>query len=159
MNSGTQRIIGLALLATSLACSAWGQATGGAFRIVGNAVGGGGISAGGPYTLRGAVAQGGVGRSTSMVEPGSGTVDYRLIGGWLGPMTVPVPPRPTMRVRFTDDKLAELTWDQDISGWVLEFSPAIGPGADWQPVVPQPVGSSFTTPCAQPARYFRLRSL
>lgn len=159
MNVGTRWRLVVGLLACSLACAAWGQAAGGDFRIVGNVVGGGGASAGGQYTLRGAVAQGGVGRSVSIVVPGSGTIDYRLIGGWLGPLSAPIPAAPSLRVRFTEDKLAELTWDQDITGFVLEFSPAIGPKADWQPVIPQPVGSSFTTPCAQPARYFRLRGL
>jgi hypothetical protein len=62
-------------------------------------------------------------------------------------------------VRFTEDEQAELSWDETITGFVLEFSPAIGPNADWQPVAPQPAGASFVTPVAGPARYFRLRGI
>jgi|GEM_PF-1555569 len=151
--------LGLGLLLWGAEGTASGQVAGGPFRLRVDVVGGGGTSLGGPYTLRGAVSQGAVGRSTSVIEPGGVSPDFRLIGGWLGPSMNLIPIRPVMRVRFTDDKLAELNWDVDITGYVLEFSSRIGPDADWEPVSPQPVGTRFTTPCAQPARYFRLRSL
>lgn len=153
-----RRFLGFGLACWAMGLAAWGQLVGGGFRLTAQVVGGGGTSVGGTYVLRGAASHSAAGRSVSVVEPGTIPPDFQVIGGWLGPVTGAVVPRPSMRVRFTDDKLAELSWDIDISGYILEFSSSIGPDANWQPVSPQPIGMSFTTPCAQPARYFRLRS-
>lgn len=131
-----------------------GQAAGGEFRLTAQVVGGGGSSQGGDFVLRGAVSHSASGRSVSLLDP-----PFQVIGGVLGGLLAVPPARPQMQVRFTADKLAELTWDVDIAGYVLEFSSSFGPSADWQLVSPQPVGTSFTTPCQQPARFFRLRRL
>lgn len=134
-----------------------GQSPGGAFRLVGQVVGGGGASQGGAYVLRGSILTPSGGRSASTVQPGVPGEDFRLVGGAVLPMVGPVVQAPRIQAVLTPDKLAELTWDVDIDGFVLEFSSTTGPGADWQPVVPQPTGRTFTTPCQQPARFFRLR--
>lgn len=152
---GCGLLVGMALWGGLMA--ARGQVAGGAFRLTGQVIGGGGTSQGGAFLLQGAVTQAATGRSLSVVEPGGNPTDYRVIGGWLGPVSTGSPGRPSMKARLTEDKLAELNWDMDITGYVLEFSSSIGPGAVWQPVSPQPVGMSFTTPCQQPARFFRLR--
>ncbi len=149
----------VALPALAFGLTAWGQAVGGAFRLTGHVVGGGGSSQGGIYVLRGAVSQAAAGFSASEIVSGEPVPEFRAVGGWIG--TLPAGPLrpPKMKVLFTADKLAELSWDVDIAGYVLEFSSSIGPDANWQAVDPQPTVSSFTTPCQQPARYFRLRGL
>ncbi|MGE3311921.1 MAG: hypothetical protein AB7O66_18295 [Limisphaerales bacterium] len=153
-------VFGIAGLASLfLADRVLGLAGGGGLQLLGLVVGGGGLSGGGAYVLRGAVPSSASGRSLSLVDPGTGEAPLVLIGGLIGSGPSTPPLRPAVRVRFTADKLAELSWDVDIGGYVLEFSPTVGELADWKPVDPQPVGNTFTTPCAQPARYFRLRSL
>ncbi len=122
--------------------------------------GGGGVSHGGSYRVRGSVAQPVMGRSRGGSGEGEAAVSYTLVGGWLGqifPSGDPV--QPSLRVRITEDWLMELSWDGNVVGFVLEFSGSIGPDADWQPVSPQPTGSGYTTLCEQPTCYFRLRRL
>ncbi|MCC7376900.1 MAG: hypothetical protein IT581_19735 [Verrucomicrobiales bacterium] len=129
--------------------SVQGSLGGGAYTLDGNLAGGGGLSKGGNYTLVGAVTQPGTG--------GSAGGNYELTAGLFGPIVVRLPGTPGINMRFTDDKLAELSWEQDATGFVLEFSATVGPDANWQPVSPQPTGQSFITPCQQPARFFRFR--
>ncbi len=131
----------------------WGQAAGGDYRVAGQPVGGGGVSAGGEYSLVGAVLGSGGGASEGLGGGGG----YRLIGGVFSVIRSGPVVRPTLRAVLTGDKLAELTWDVDATGFVLEYSPVLGPDAVWQPVEPQPTGRSFVTPCQQPARFFRFR--
>ncbi|MBL9126239.1 MAG: hypothetical protein JNL97_01270 [Verrucomicrobiales bacterium] len=134
-----------------------GQATGGAFRLDAGPVGGGGESKGGTFALRGAVLATPGGSSESVVVPGVGGPSFALIGGIWGPATGTAAKAPTIRAVLTPDKLAELTWDEETSGFVLEFSSTLGPTAVWTPVDPQPTGLRFVTPCQQPARFFRFR--
>jgi len=129
------------------------QSVGGRFRLMGQPVGGGGSSLGGVYSLQGSVLTPSGGRSESIGQ------NFQLVGGTVLPSVARPNSVPVIRAVLTPDKLAELSWDMDIEGYVLEFSSTTGPGAVWQAVVPQPVGRSFTTPCAQPARFFRLREL
>ena len=149
---------GLAVLLTMTSVGPiLGQSAGGAFRLVGQTVGGGGVSQGGAYSLRGGILTPSGGRSEGTLQPGGAGLDFQLVGGTVIPSGTGPIPVPKIRAILTADKLAELSWDMDIEGYVLEFSNTTGPGAVWQAVNPQPVGRSFTTPCAQPARFFRLR--
>lgn len=83
---------------------------------------------------------------------------YRLAGGALfgGEGEAPTE-QPVIRARLTADHLAELSWDEGLTGLVLEVSSELGAGAVWQPADPQPSGNVFLAPIDQPARYFRLR--
>lgn len=140
-------LLGLGLGGGSLVAAVLG---GGSFRLVGQAVGGGGASAGGDYAVVGTTVTG----SATASRGG----EFVLSGG-LAPVQVVPNPAVPMKVVFTSDKLAELSWPEGTTGYVLEFSPVVGPGAEWTPTSPQPVGNTFVTPCAQPARFFRLRKL
>ncbi|MBL9139730.1 MAG: hypothetical protein JNK85_27925 [Verrucomicrobiales bacterium] len=141
---------GVALVAAVLGYgSAVGSSGGGVFSLAGNLAGGGGVSRGGAYVLTGAVTQPGI--------LGSSGGAYELAAGLFGIAVIPTPGTPMIAVRFTEDKLAELSWAVDASGFVLEFSPSVGPDAVWQPVSPAPTGNTFVTPCQQPARFFRFR--
>lgn len=135
---------GLAAAAAVVASSG-----GGVFSLAGNLAGGGGVSSGGGFILNGAVTQPGI--------RGSAGGAFELTAGLFGIAVIPDPGTPQIAVRFTEDKLAELSWDVDASGFVLEFSPSVGPDAVWQPVSPAPTGNTFVTPCQQPARFFRFR--
>lgn len=125
--------------------------SGGAYRLTGILVGGGGLSAEGPLRLTGVILPSASGRTA-----GDG---YVVTGGVVAAPGETPGLRPRIRARLTEDKLAELTWDEDLIGlgYVLEFSPVLGPGENWQPASPQPTGTSFLTPCQQPARFFRFR--
>jgi hypothetical protein len=126
-----------------------GPSSGGVLSLALNLTGGGGSSSGGAYALQGAVTQ------PSIVGSAGGA--YELTAGLFGIAVLRTPGTPSIGVRFTEDKLAELSWTGDASEFVLEFSPTVGPGAVWEPVSPQPTGNSFVTPCKQPARFFRFR--
>lgn len=121
---------------------------GGGFALTGHAAGGGGLSTGGSYALVGAVIL-----PTGTVSTGGGYSLSAGLGGSPASGTGPV----RLRANVTPAKDALLAWDGDAEEYVLEFSPVLGPDANWQPVVPQPTGNTFLTPCAQPARFFRLR--
>lgn len=133
----------------------WGQATGGGYELISRTVGGGGLSSGGEFELRGAVLAAGGGPSTGVTQPAG--MDFGLVGGVFGPLPATAPRRPVVKAVLTSDKLAELTWDVDVTGFVLEFAASLAPDAVWQPVDPQPTGFRFVTPCQQPARFFRFR--
>ncbi len=141
----------LAIVAGVLALPlAWASLGGGGFQLSGEVLGGGGASAGGGFTLIGSIPPAGQGASS-----GGG---FQIRGGILGVLVVPNP-RVPLKVLFTSDKLALLSWPEGTTGHVLEFSPAVGPIESWTPVDPQPTGNTFLTPCQQPARFFRLRPL
>lgn len=130
------------------AASVWASGLGGAgFRLEG-LPSGAGTSTGGSYSLAGWVAPAG-----GSASRGGG---FEVAGGFAPVQVVSSPDLP-LTVKFTSDKLAELRWPPGLEGYILEFSPRVGPGADWQPTVPQPTSNGFVTPCQQPARYFRLR--
>lgn len=120
------------------------------FVLTGQVGSGGGLSTGGGYVLEGALVL-----PTGAISTGG---SYLLAGG-LGPGEPGASQPIKFRAVLTPSKDAELSWEGDMAGYVLEFSPSLGPDANWQPVVPQPTGNSFLTPCAQPARFFCLREL
>lgn len=120
---------------------------GGGFGLTGLAVGGGGTSTGGTYTLHGAVPLGsGSGSQGGLFEVTGGILPGRFV------------PDPTVLIQsvFTN-KLLGMAWPEEVNGYVLEYSPSLGPDAVWLPTDPQPTGNSFLSPCLQPARFFRLR--
>ena len=126
-----------------------GDLEGGGFKLTGAiSGGGGGSSAGGPFQISGWVSTG----PDSVMSGGS----FVLQGGLAPPEIVPED-RPSIRAVFTLDKAVAMTWSAASAGYVLEFSASLGPDAAWTPVNPQPTGATFTSPCQQPARYFRLR--
>lgn len=135
----------IALLA--LPVSLWAApAAGGDFTLSGAAVTGGGASQGGAFALNGTAG-----------EPATGEVaggEFTLSGGLIGVYVVPGEVALTLTQK--DFGEATLTWPA-ATGHVLEFTAAVGPGANWQPVTPAPPGNTFTTPINQPARFFRLR--
>lgn len=141
------------VLALALCLPAVGQSsvpsTGGEFSLFGNVAGGGGVSRGGDFTLSG-------GPVTSSVGASSGGA-FRLAGGLIGVYVVESPGAPTIRVVYTSDGQAELSWPAEAIGFQLEHTSGLGPAAVWQPVSPAPTGSAFLTPFNQPARFFRLR--
>lgn len=119
---------------------------GGRFTLNGGPVTGGGQSGGGAFAVAGAA-----GNAPSAVSQG-GT--FTVAGGLVGVAVVPGDVTPELTL--TDDGNARLTWSGDATGYVLQFSPALGAAANWQPVIPAPTGNSFTTPFSQSLRFFRL---
>ena len=124
------------------------QSVGGAYALVAQAVGGG-SSAGGNYRVVGGLAAPGTGASAGG--------NYRLIGGLAGVFIVQVAGSPKMKALSAGVNAAVLTWEGDIEGYILEFSPALGEGEIWQPTATQPTGNTFPVVCNQPARFYRLR--
>lgn len=145
--------VGRAALALAACFPAFGQSstpsTGGGFSLFGNLAGGGGVSRGGDFTLSG-------GPVTSSLGASSGGV-FRLAGGLIGVYVVETPGAPRIRVEFTPDRQARLSWPADATGFQLEFASQLGPAAVWQPVSPAPAGNAWVTPVDQPGRFFRLR--
>lgn len=118
------------------------------FGLVGAVSAGGGTSVGDAFALSGWISTG----ADALMTGGS----YALRGGF-APPTLQPERRPSIRASFTASHDVEMVWDVAGTGYVLEFSPSLGPEAVWTPLLPQPTGNSFVTPCGQPARFFRLR--
>ncbi len=146
---GWLTLLGLGAISAALAPRVAANLGGGGFGLAGGVVGGGGTSAGGTYALSGVVPLG----------SGSGSLGgfFEVQGGVLPGRVVPVFNLVIQSV-FTN-KLLGMSWPEDATGYVLEYSPSVGPDAVWLPTDPQPTDNSFLSPCVQPARFFRLRKL
>jgi hypothetical protein len=114
---------------------------------VGGVASGGGKASGGDFAVDAAAGQPATG-------PLSGG-DFQVTGGLVA-VTVVTGGDLALRLSATDSQVT-LSWPADASAYVLEFSPAVGDAANWQPVTPAPAGNSFTTPFNQPLRFYRLR--
>jgi hypothetical protein len=122
---------------------------GGSFIVVGAPATGGTMS-GGTFRLTGYVASAGA-------ETSSGE-GFDLTCGLIGVYVVTGGDVP-LRVQLTPTGQARIWWAPGETDHQLESTPALGQGADWQPVSPAPSGNEYFTPPVEPARYFRLRKL
>ncbi len=100
--------------------------------------GGGGVSTGGPYAVRGTVAQ------VDAAEVMTGG-NYSVTGGfWAAPQVVEVPGSPVLRLSAEPGGGWRLSWPAPSAGWQLQGSPdlrtwtALGPavedGGEWHHV-------------------------
>lgn len=121
--------------------------SGGPFTLLGSAAGGG-LSSGGAYVLQGWVASSGAGTSSGG--------DFDLTCGLIGAYAVPTDDARLM-VEFTSDGRVRMWWSPELVGYQLESTAALGSGAGWQAVQPAPAGSSYFAEPDGPARYYRLR--
>lgn len=128
-----------------------GEPHGGLFDLVATTVdGGGGTSSGGQFALTGSIGQPDAGLLTGG--------EFTLHGGFIGVLAEPtVGGDAVLTITLNGTGNAVMTWNQP--GYTLEFRDALASPPAWQPVNPQPVEQSFTTPATRPARFFRLRKL
>jgi hypothetical protein len=122
--------------------------TGGSYVLVGAVAAGAGAATGGAYSLSAWVPTEGAGRSAGG--------DLDLTAGLLG-LYGAADDTVWLNVGLTLSGNVHLWWSAESTGYQLEFTPALGPTAAWQPVVPAPAGNSYTVEPAAPARFFRLR--
>lgn len=123
------------------------QSAGGDFSLVGGVSTGGGQATGGDFSV-----------TASADEAASGPLsggDFEVTGGLVA-VTVVTDGDVALGLTATDSQVT-LTWPAEATGYVLEFSPAVGDTANWQPVTPAPAANSFTTTFNQPLRFYRLR--
>ncbi len=120
---------------------------------------------GGQFTLNGApVTTGGSGKSdggnfavvggadATAATPLSGG-NFAVTGGLVG--VAVVPGEMTLDLVLAGGQ-ATLSWPAAATGYVLQFTTALGNDANWQPVTPAPQNHTFTTPFNQSLRFFRL---
>jgi hypothetical protein len=109
---------------------------------------GGGLSAGGSFSLYGTVAQPAATARSSDGSPGG----FSLEGGyWTFPeLTAPVP----LPALTFDSGFVILTWAEPEFPVVLEFSDDLGL---WAPVHPRPAANAWAEP-ERPRRFYRLRT-
>jgi hypothetical protein len=119
---------------------------GGQFTLRGGPVTGGGQSGGGVFAVAGAPAD----ATSAPLKGGTFEVTGSLIG-------VAVVPGDVALEYVTTEGQVTLTWPDDGVAYVLEFTSDFSEFAEWQPVIPAPTGTTFTTPFNQPLRFFRLR--
>lgn len=108
--------------------------------------GGGGTSAGGGFSVSGTIGQ-----------PDAGTLSgggFTLIGGLPGFHVVPAGPV-TLTIQLLADGRVQVAWPDARTAWQLEAATRLGAAPDWQSVT-DPGATSYTTPAAGPARFFRL---
>jgi hypothetical protein len=107
--------------------------------------GGGGLSAGGGFSLAGTIGQ-----------PDAGSLRggaFTLEGGfWPGATSVTIPGGPTLVIEGLGDQV-RISWSPATPGFVLETTTRLG-AADWQPA---PLGNPLTAPGVGTLRYYRLR--
>jgi hypothetical protein len=140
----------LALAVVARAATALAQYSIGWYSISG----GGGSSAGGPFTLSGTIGQ----PDTATMSGGVFTLEG---GFWSVVTTVPAPGVPALSVSWRGGVL-KVAWPLTAVGWVLESTPALsGPSLAWTQVT-QPYqndGTSFYITLVAPSgnTFFRLR--
>ncbi len=137
------------LLALSAPRMLGDRSSGGSYSLEGGPVSGGGVSGGGTFAIDGAAGD----ASTEVSIGGTFSVAGGLVGE--GDVVVPGP----VALEFTDiDGHVTLTWPADANGYVLESSPEIGAGANWQPVKPAPPGHTYTASFDKSQGFFRLHT-
>lgn len=120
---------------------------GGSFSLVGTmAAGGAALGAG--FAIDGRAAVAGTGTSV-----GAG---FELTAGLFGVFSAPVG-EVRLQMALPGPGGIRLSWPADATGYQLEFTPTVGPGAVWQAVQPVPEGNSYLTDPRHPTRYYRLR--
>lgn len=137
-------LFGSLVMATVMALGE--SSSGGRFTVNGGPVSGGGRSGGGNFAVAGGAGE----TTTGPVKGGT----FEVTGGFTG--VVVVPGNVAVAITTANGQVT-LTWPAGTVGYVLEFTPQIGPGANWQTVTPAPSGNSFTTPANQSLRFFRLK--
>jgi hypothetical protein len=114
--------------------------------------GGGGTTAGGPYSLSGTIGQPDAGQMSG----GNYTLDEGL---WSILATAQSPPAPSLTIRQAGANIT-LSWPSPSTGFVLEQSSVLAP-ASWSTVSPTPADDgvirSVTLPASGGTRFFRLR--
>jgi len=107
--------------------------------------GGGGVSAGGSYTLGGSIG-----------EPVTGTItggSYTLEGGfWPGVPVPPPPPTPTLFIQLLNLEVV-VSWAPATPGFTLEQADDLSTPV-W---APGPTGNPVTISAANATRFYRLR--
>jgi hypothetical protein len=107
--------------------------------------GGGGVSAGGSYTLGGSIG-----------EPDTGTItggSYTLEGGfWPGVPVPPPPPTPTLFIQLLNLEII-VSWAPATPGFTLEQADDLSTPI-WAPA---PTGNPVTIPPTNGTRFYRLR--
>jgi len=106
--------------------------------------GGGGVSAGGSYTLSGTVGQ-----------PDAGTLSgdsYTLQGGFWPGLIVSTPGLPTLYIQLSGNNVI-ISWSPSGNGFALEMTGSLSP-ADWSPA---PGGNPVPLPASETARFYRLK--
>lgn len=145
---GGRRLAAVALLSTGTLATSAQPLTGGSYVLVGAVATGAGAATGWPYSLSAWVPTDGAGRSSGGA--------WDLTAGLLG-LYGAAGDGVWLRVERTTSGSVRLWWAAEITGYQLESTPALGPTATWQPVVPTPVGNSYTTDPTFPAQFYRLR--
>lgn len=108
--------------------------------------GGGGVSRGDGFTVRGTVSQPGAGRMS-----GGG---FTVTGGfWAWPLLIPGPGAPVLTIAYVNPGQAVLTWEAVVPGWMLQE--AVGVNGPWLNM-PGGASSPVTAQATSPARFYRL---
>jgi hypothetical protein len=115
--------------------------------------GGGGTSAGGPFSVSGTIGQPDAG--------GLAGGPFKVEGGFWGGITVlQTPGAPALKIKLIAGGLAVLSWAVDVTGFALEETTAIAQPNSWS-ATPQPIVDTATehtvTVSASGNKCFRLR--
>lgn len=105
---------------------------------------------GGVFRLVGYVASAGAGTSAGET--------FELTSGLIGVYVATGGDVP-LHVELTVNGDTRIWWAPNETGYQLESTITLGPGSNWQPVIPAPLGNEFITPPLQPGRFFRLKKL
>ena len=142
-----QRLVLAAVLGSVLPFTPVAESSqGGSFVLTGAITSGGGRA-----SAPGLVLDGSAGQPTLQTSSGG---NYELSGGLLGVFVVPG--EVLLTIEQTEDGQARLAWTSGTDGFVLEVATHLDNAADWQPIVPSPVGNTCVTPLDQPLRFYRL---
>jgi hypothetical protein len=123
------------------------ELTGNTFALDGKVTVGGGSSTGGSYALSGVAYSQSSGFYTGgqfeMISP---PADIFLVTIW----------DVNLQIRVTGAGQALISWPASSTGYHLEFTTRIGPGAVWQEATMAPPATEVSIPLDQSARFFRL---
>lgn len=144
----TQSLLLCGTLALTLVRALAESSSGGRYTLNGAPVSGGGRSGGGNFAVAGGAGE----TTTGPVKGGT----FQVTGGLTG--VVVIEGDVAIAISTANGQVT-LTWPAGTAGYVLEFTPQLGPGATWQSATPAPSGNTFTTPSNQSLRFFRLRKL
>lgn len=123
-----------------------GTSSGGIYVLSGQTVSSGWRTTGGSFRLNGAV------RAPAGVSFGE---DYIFSGGALEHLEASVGEF-SLAIVLTPAGQAFITWPAEAEGFLLESTPELGPGADWQPVHPLQAPNQFLTEPSAGQRFYRL---
>ena len=140
----------LVALALTLSPAPFAQSSSGSeFQLTGHVFGGGDLSAAGDFHLFGRIAQ-----TDSATSTGA---TFTLTGGFLPPLTIPLPPGDILLTISLTEAGIQISWPPHAADFTLESTSALGPNANWQSLP----GASQTSILIQPTttpRFFRITS-